>query len=87
MLPKHTHEKREIEMRNLTVRLKDMFTTYKNEHCNEKGRIEKDNPSRVVRAGLQEAKRSDNVFNITDKSKVFCIDTSDNCLKSMEKHT
>ena len=52
-----------------------------------KAELKKDNPSRVVRAGLQEAKHSDNVFNITDKSKEFCIDTSDNCLKSMEKHT
>ena len=56
-------------MRNLTVRLKDMFTNYKDEHCNEKGRIEKDN-----------------VFDFTEKSKDFYVDTPENYLQSMEKH-
>ena len=86
-LPKQTHEKREIEMRNLTGRLKDVFKKYKVENCNEKGKIKKDNLTKNERAGLKEAKKSENVFNITDKSKEFYVDTPENYLKSMERHT
>ena len=86
-LPKQTNEKVEIEMRNLTGRLRDTFKKYREENSNDKGRMKTDKLTKEERAGLKEAKESGNVFSVTDKSKEFSVDTPDNYLKSMEKHT
>ena len=57
-LPKPNHEKREVEMRNLTGRLKDVFKKYKDQNCNEKGRVKADNITKEERIGLKEARKS-----------------------------
>ena len=52
ILPKQTNEKAEKEMRNLTGRLSDTFTNYREENCNDKGRIKTDNLTKEERSGL-----------------------------------
>ena len=85
-LPKPTIEKREIQMRSMTERMKDAFKEYKDTNCDDKGRIKNDNLTKQERLGLKEVKESGNVFNVTDKSKEFSADSVDNYKESMKKH-
>ena len=86
-LPKAVSEKREIEMRNMSERMKDVFKKYKSENCDEKGRVKMSNLKENEVRGLKEAQECGNVFNVTDKSKEFYVDTPENYLNSMKKHT
>ena len=86
-LPKSVSEKREIEMRNMSERMKDVFKKYSSENCDEKGRVKMSNLKENEVKGLKEAQECGNVFNVTDKSKEFYVDTAENYLKSMKKHT
>ena len=56
-LPKPTIEKREIQMRSMTERMKDVFQKYKSDNGDNKGRIKQDNLSKQERAGLKEVKK------------------------------
>ena len=57
-LPKPTIEKREIQMRSMTERMKDAFKNYKDTNCNENGRIKNDNLTKQERLGLREVKEA-----------------------------
>ena len=71
----------------MSERMKDVFKKYKSENCDEKGRVKMSNLKENEVKGLKEAQECGNVFNVTDKSKEFYVDTPENYLNSMKKHT
>ena len=86
-LPKAVSEKREIEMRNMSERMKDVFKKYKSENCDEKGRVKMSNLKENEVKGLKEAQECGNVFNVTDKSKEFYVDTPENYVPELNEET
>ncbi len=81
----------EIIMENTKEKMLECVRKYKEEYCNRKDELKEDNLSMEERQGLKQMKREIKdkkvvVFS-TDKSGKFSVDTPDNYIKAVQKHT
>ena len=81
----------EIIMENIKEKMLECVREYKEEYCNNKGELKEDNLSMEERQGLKQMRREIKdkkvvVFS-TDKSGKFSVDTPDNYIEAIQKHT
>ena len=89
-LPDPEEENIEVEIRNMTQRMKGVVTEYKREYCDDKGRVKSNNLTEQQKRGLLEckekAKNNEQLFMMTDKSMRMTVDTPVNYKRAMDTH-
>ena len=81
----------EVIMENIKMKMINTAREYMKEYCDEKGNIKNNNLSKEEAEGLKEIKdkikNGDIVVFATDKSGRFSVDTPENYIEAVQKHT
>ena len=90
-MPGYEDEEFEIRLKLMKDEMMDEVKTYIAKECDEKGNIKKTNLSKQEHEGLKECnklnKDGKQVYYTTDKSRKMAVDTPENYIEAMKKHT